>query len=738
MRMCRQMMENWQFAKLAAVCDAPPQMLDAELRPISLPHVWNKDQPEAAGCCLYQTKWEEPELPAKKHWFVAFDAVGGVARVFLNGVDLGEHRGGYSRFCFDATHAMRQGQNRLQVLADNTRYPDVNPLLGDFTYFGGIYRTVSLLQTNDDYFLPTYYGTCGLEVEADANGSIRLNAWVQAGEGAEVEYRITDACDNTVAQTRVAAASPGVTLTVAAPRLWDGQNDPYLYCCTAVLWKDGAARDSVSLPFGFRGIRLTPEQGFFLNGQPMRLHGVAKHQDFAGMGCAPTEAQLELDQSIIREIGANAVRLSHYQHPQFVYDQCDRDGLVVWAEIPMLAMPDNNPEIIENAKQQLTELILQNRHHPSICFWGVQNEIAMLGESAQTYCGVKELNALVKRLDPSRISAGANLYCVQNNSPLNFLNDAVGYNIYFGWYYGALEDYGAFLARFHADNPEVPLGITEYGVDCNLQYHSDAPVCKDYTEEFQCVYHETVYAAIEADERLWGSFVWNMFDFSSAIRDEGGIKAQNCKGLVSYDRSIRKDSFYFYKACWAHQPFVHLTGKRFQNRCGETTTVKAYSNCPSVTLCVNGVPFATREGRRVFVFEHVPLQPETVLTAMTDCGSDSMTLYRVGQPDPAYTYAKKGDGRMVTNWFTQFVGEAQTHAAVYSIADRMRDLLAEPRVVSVLEELIPEIAHDERAKMFGGMSLLRVLDRNEGLYGEETLKTLQQQLSLIVKPEWGD
>lgn len=726
-------MKDWQFARLLQPETVPPNLEPEKWNHVDLPHVWNKDMPAETGCCLYQMVFEMmPE--SGRCYFLAFDAVGGVARIFLNGVFLGEHRGSYSRFCFDAGTALKKGKNLLQVLADNTRYEDVNPLIGDFTYYGGIYRPVTLIETGEVHFDLLYYGTPGLEITAGGDGRLLLNARVINGGGCELRYEVYDRDGRLAAEVVLDAMKPAITTTIERPHLWDGTANPYLYRCQASLWRGENLCDQVSLPFGFRSIKMTADKGFFLNGRHVKLRGVAKHQDFEDMGCGIGEEQQELDMALIREIGANAVRLSHYQHPQYTYRLCDEAGMLVWAEIPMLAMPDGNEAIVENAEQQLTELILQNMHHPSICFWGLQNEIAMRGESQETYRKVLRLQELAKRLDPGRISAGANLNSVKNSSRLNTLTDAVGYNVYFGWYYGKLTDYPEFLNRFHQDNPDVALGITEYGVDCNLQFHSDKPECKDYSEEFQCMFHEAAYSAIESDDALWGSFVWNMFDFSSAIRDEGGVKQKNCKGLVTYDRKVRKDSFYYYKACWSKEPFVYLTGRRYRNRCGEIASIKVYSNQSSVTLMVNGEVFDTAVGTRVFLFQEVPLQEETVVTAIAGSYCDTMTLYRVEEPDKSYEYGKKGDGQMVSNWFTEETAAADSGSDHgYSVKDTMGELLADPETSKLLYEELPEIAGDERSRMYGGMSLLRILDRNAGLYSEEKLKKFNEKLKQIPK-----
>lgn len=724
---------GWQFARLETASLTPPARCPA-LQDVVLPHVWNRDDPGASGCCLYRVRFAAA-LAAGQRAYLAFDAVCGVARVFVNGVFLGEHRGSYSRFVLEATTALRP-ENTLEVLADNTRFDDVNPLIGDFTYWGGISRPVSLLTVGDDHFDPAYYGAPGLEIlEASAEGLLRLNARVCGGDGCEVEYLVTDAEGQEAACRRVPAGAPATQLRLKKPRLWNGQADPYCYRCTARLLRGDTVCDEVSLPFGFCSVSLDAENGFALNGKRLRLNGVARHHDRQSEGCAPPPAQVEEDFAILQDLGANAVRLSHYQHPQQVYDLCDGAGLVAWAEIPMLAMPAGNDAVVENARAQLTELILQNRHHPSICFWGVQNEIAMMGEHLAMYRHVRELSELAKTLDPTRLTGAANLYSVPNSSQLNFLTDAVGYNIYFGWYYGELSDYAPFFARFHADDPAVPLGVTEYGVDCSPQYHTDTPACKDYTEEFQCLYHETAYAAMQADGRLWGTFVWNLFDFSSAIRDEGGVKARNCKGLVTWDRALKKDAYYYYKACWSRCPFVYLAGRRYRNRCGAATEIKVYSNQPSVALYVNGQLFAEQTGRAVFTFAGVPLTETTCLEARAGECRDTIVLHRVSAQDPAYNCPQRGTGNRVTNWFKRQDAADLFPQGCYSIGDRIGDLLADSRTAAILEEALPEVVNNPRARTMGGMTLMRVLDYNADAVTEEQVLAVNARLNAVPKPE---
>lgn len=735
MRTITPLTDGWQYAVCEPLNDAAALPVCHDWQPVALPHVWNRDAPGEAGSRAYRCTLRLAPRSGRALFF-RFEAVGGLARVWLNGQCLGQHKGGYSRFCLDASGAARPGENELLVLTDNTRDGSWIPTGGDFNNYGGIYRPVSLIETDDTHFDLLYYGTCGVELTAMADGTVTLKARL-AGDltGAQVAYALWDG-DTLCAEALCAAAAPAALLRVANPHLWNGRQDPHLYRCTARLLRDGICLDEVSLPFGFRKIEMTADKGFFLNGQHLTVCGVAKHQDRAGCACAVTEADQAEDIALITELGANAVRLSHYQHPAATYDLCDRAGLVVWAEIPLLALPDGNEPLFENAKQQLTELILQCRHHPSICFWGIENEIAIHGESIEMYRKVAELNDLAHALDPTRPTTLANLYCVRNNSQLNQITDMVGYNIYYGWYYGKLTDYGPFLDRFHADNPTVPVGISEYGADCSVNLHRDDPQVGDYSEEFQCRYHEAAYPAFRARDFVWGSFVWNMFDFASGIRQVGDMKGLNCKGLVTYDRKTRKDAFYYYKAWWSGTPFVHLCGRRYVRRCGETTTVKVYANVPEMTLLLNGQEIVIRSGDKVFVFDNLPLRwGENTVTVTAGDLRDEMTLTRVAEPEKSYLYDNPNPGFNVENWFTLEQGAEDLFPADrFSIMDEMGDLKACPEAWALLEQQVPKITGDPRGLSMPRMSLLRIINRMSSQFTEDFVKELNRKLNAIPKP----
>lgn len=729
---------NWRFARLESP-DAPlPAPKSKSWQDVTLPHVWNKDAPAQAGCCIYQASFGMDKHQLQKRHFIEFEAVAGVCRAELNGQSLGEHWGGYAAFRFALDGALQAGANTLTVYADNTRYSYVTPLTGDFDNYGGIYRDVKMIEVEDTHFDLLYHGTQGVEIDAAADGTVKISPHIVGGTGAVARYTVLDG-EAEVAVLEAPAANEPVELRVNVPHLWNGKADPHCYTLRAQLIHDGAACDQVELAFGFRGITIDADKGFSLNGRHLRLNGVAKHQDREGMGCAPTRAQLDEDMVILKELGANAVRLSHYQHPQYFYDLCDKEGLVVWAEIPMLAMPDGNDGVFENAKSQLTELILQNKHHPSICFWGIQNEIAMMGESLEMYDKVAKLNSLAKQLDPSRLTTAANLYCVKNNSQLNFIPDCIGYNLYYGWYYGEMGDYTGFIRKFRNDNPGVPLGFSEYGVDCNLAYHSETPRRKDYSEEYQALYHETVYPQLTTEPAVWGSFVWNLFDFSSSIRDEGGVKGRNSKGLVTWDRQTKKDAFYYYKAQWSEELFVHIAGRRFVKRSGESTTVKVYSNCSEVTLTTNGREIPGRQtAAGVFSFT-VPLDAGALELRAEGTGcADSITLEHVAQPEQSYIYVDPNPEIDVKNWFTmQDSGEDLFPEDRFSIMDPIGEILDNAEALALLETELPAIAHDERSRKYRSMGLIRIINRMPHKPDEDFLKDLNRKLNTIPKKTEG-
>ena len=701
---------GWQFIKLPRGIPVERENLDWET--VSLPHTWYREEDPYHGLVLYRR-----EIGVGKAWkkaFLEFEGADQRCRVFVNGKEIGEHNGAYARFRFPVPEAaLKSGELRIEALLDNRVSADVSPNFGDFTIFGGLYRNVNLLVTSEDHFDYCYYGTDGViaraAVQDDGSGLLALEPHVcTEREDACILYTLTGP-EGELAAESTAPAKESVSLRVPEPKLWNGKKAPELYTLRAELQIDGETADEAEIRVGFRTVSMSPDDGLRLNGEHIKLCGVAKHQDRAGVFSAVSREQIDEDFALIREIGANAIRLSHYQHPQHTYDRCDEDGLLCWAEVPMLKMTENGA-LYANIEQQLIELVLQNNHHPSIFCWGIQNEIGMFRDAPFMHEECRVLTALAKRLDPNRLVTAANLYNVKPASQLNAITDMVGYNLYFGWYYGEMPDYSKYLDNYHAQRPEMPLGISEYGVDCNVKLHSENPKVKDYSEEYQALWHETVYPILQSKDYLWGSFIWNMFDFSSDRRSEGGVKYINGKGLVSHDRTLRKDAFYYYKAKWSAEPFVHLCARRFVKRCREAVDVKVYTNQNAVTLFVNGAERETlsNNGNGTVLFRDVALEPgENRLKAVSGELADSLIFERVEIAEESYRLPEETSGP-VRNWFLS--DDDTVKEGYYSIMDTAEDVLSGAR--SVLVRFVPSLVEVlDRDVIPMGLSMKSILSR---------------------------
>ncbi|MBR0219302.1 MAG: glycoside hydrolase family 2 protein [Clostridia bacterium] len=734
--MIRQPMnDNWIFNRLDGV-DSEKAFLPDQGEAVHLPHTFAEEGKAWKGIGAYRRSVQTN--PEWKTLFIEFEAVDQSCRVFIDGSEIASHRGGYSRFRVQVPEkAIKNGRFDMTVLADNRLNEHVSPHFGDFTVFGGIPRPVNLLICEDSHFDYLYHGTDGLilrtEVDAEGNGILNVEPHTVHVQPAKLAVRVLDEQGKTAAFGE-GSADEEMRLVIPQVNLWHGRKAPHLYTVKADLIAEGRVADTAALKTGFRSIRVDGN-GFYLNGAHVFLHGVARHQDRAEVYTAVTPQMIAEDFDLIDEIGANAVRLSHYQHPQAAYDECDQRGILCWAEIPMLKMTED-AALQENAQQQLTELILQNIHHPSVYCWGIQNEIAMFRDAPFMHERCRELNGLAKALDPTRLTACANLYPVPPESKLNGITDIVGYNYYFGWYYGTFADYGKYLDAFHKARPQVPVGITEYGADANLALHSSDPKVKDYSEEYQALYHESVYPYLREREWLWGSSVWNMFDFSSDRRDEGGVKGINGKGLVSYDRTIRKDAFYYYKAQWSKTPFLHICGKRYDQRAAETISVKVYTNCPEAVLTVNEKHLGCRKknGNGIILFENVPLAAgENQVTVTYGAYSDKAAFIRVEKEPESYHLPDSGGGNVV-NWFLQ--GDLKDDC--FSILDSAQTILDSPAASSVLKEMNPKLyaALTGNTGIPLGLTLKSILSRDTK--DPEQILRINQALQEIQKTKSND
>ncbi len=624
---------------------------DGSVCPVDVPHTWNSVDGQDGGndywrgTCVYEKTFPRPELEADERVYLEFRGVNASAKVELNGAEVGTHDGGYSTFRWDVTDFLKD-ENALTVHVDNSRNDRVYPQKADFTFYGGIYRDVSLIVVNKFHFDMDRFGGPGIKVTAKpvenyTQGEVVINTWRNCEEG-QVHIAIQDGSGNEVA----AADLPNVKLSLPDVHLWDGVKAPYLYTAVATLTVDGRKVDQISARFGVRDFFVDPGQGFFLNGRSYPLHGVSRHQDWKGIGNAITREHHDTDMAMIREVGANTIRLAHYQHDQYFYDLCDQYGMVVWAEIPYIS--EHMPNGRENTLSQARELVAQNYNHPCIVVWGVSNEITIsTRDKADMLDNHRALNDLYHELDPTRLTT---LACYAMCGPFNrsaHITDLVSWNLYLGWYVPGLFLNDLWMGFFHLRYPKRPLGYSEYGCEAMPNLHSSRPRRGDHTEEYQCVYNEYMLECFAKHPYLWATHLWNMFDFAADARDQGGEPGMNHKGIVTFDRKTKKDSFYLYKAWWSGEPFVHICGRRYVDRPETVTTVKVYSNQSKVALYANGKLIEEKSGGKVFTFQ-VPLEGTVELKAVSGTLTDQCAIRRVEQPNPAYKLQGKSSNS--ANW----------------------------------------------------------------------------------------
>jgi len=628
---------GWKFIREDVNGASSADFNDSQWQAVSLPHTWNVEdvvnsQNYYRGPGWYRTKLPIPESARGKRIFIRFEAASIVADVYFNGKHLGQHRGAFTAFCFELTDFVRWGQdNTLAVRVDNSKFDDIPPLSGDFNMFGGLYRSVRLIITNPVCITPLDYASDGVYLKqtqvthkkATLDAVVKLVGATAENESLSVNISILDDKGTTVAKAeKPVALEPNKTcdvsiqLTVENPHLWTGRKNSYLYTTRVELMRAGNVVDDVTIPLGLRCFEMDPNKGFLLNGAPYRLHGVNRHQDRPGKGWAISEQDQDEDVNIIYELGANAVRCAHYPHSDYFYSLCDKAGLVVWAEIPLVNQVSDTPAFRENAKQQLIELICQRYNHPSIIFWSLYNELGNEGRSDDPRPMLTELQALAKQEDPIRFTVAASNSGSGKWPGLRNIPDLIAWNTYPGWYGGDPAQMTRDLDKFYKDANERCIGVSEYGAGASILHHQQnmkrgpSTTGRWHPEEWQAIVHELNYAAIEQRQFVWGSFVWVMFDFASASRREGDTVGVNDKGLVTADRKTKKDAFYFYKAKWSDEPVVYITSRRHVERKEPTTIVKVYSNCESVELAVNGQSLGGKNDTdHVFKWADVKLKP---------------------------------------------------------------------------------------------------------------------------------
>lgn len=606
---------------------------------VDLPHTWNA-QDALSGKIDYKRGIGnyEKNLFIRSEWkgkrlFIRFEGVNNIADVFVNRRHIGEHRGGYGAFIFEITGKVEYGkENSILVRVNNGEQLDIMPLVGDFNFYGGIYRDVHLLIIDETCISPLNYASPGVRLIQDSvshryakvRATVDLSNGSSGNQKVELNVRLLDGQRVVKEGTKNVNLSGNevmqqeLTFEIDQPHLWNGRQDPFLYQAEVTLFRNGQMVDRVTQPLGLRFYRIDPDKGFFLNGKHLPLQGVCRHQDRSEVGNALRPQHHEEDVALMLEMGVNAVRLAHYPQATYFYDLMDKNGIIVWAEIPFVGPGGYNdkgfvdlPAFRANGKEQLKELIRQHYNHPSICVWGLFNELTELGDNPVEY--IKELNVLAHQEDTTRPTTSAS----NQMGDLNFITDAIAWNRYDGWYGGTPADLGKWLDRMHKDHPEICIAISEYGAGASIYHQQDSlvktvPTSWWHPENWQTYYHIENWKTISSRPYVWGSFVWNMFDFGAAHRTEGDRPGINDKGLVTFDRKVRKDAFYFYKANWnREEPMLYLTGKRNTVRTQRLQTITAFTNLSGAELFVNGKSYgkAIPDSYAILEWKNVELEP---------------------------------------------------------------------------------------------------------------------------------
>lgn len=707
---------KWAFSKEATEA---PKVMPEKWYWVSLPHTWNDIDGQDGGNDLYRgtsfyaKELEKIDLPKADKYYLELNGANSSATVYVNGKKLASHEGGYSTWRVNITDVL-EDKNLFVVEVDNSQNDRVYPQNADFTFYGGLYRNVNIIAVNNSHFDLEYYGGPGIKVTpevVDKSANVEVEVFTtNTLDTQKLNYILKDREGNIIAQKETSSSETKVTFEIENVHLWHGKKDPYLYSAEVYLKQDDEVLDNVSTRFGCRTFKIDPELGFILNGEEYPLRGVSRHQDRWGIGNALLPEHHEEDMDMICELGATTIRLAHYQHDQYFYDLCDERGMVIWAEIPYISthMPNGR----ENTISQMKELITQNYNHPSIVVWGLSNEITMSGESTED---LREnhviLNDLAHEMDKTRLTTIACVSMCSMDDPYVQIPDVVSYNHYFGWYGGDTSMNGPWFDEFHAKYPNIPIGCSEYGCEA-LNWHTSNPEQGDYTEEYQAYYHEELIKQFFTRKYMWATHVWNMFDFGADSRNEGGENGQNHKGLVTFDRKYKKDSFYAYKAWLSDETFVHICGKRYVDRVEETTKVTVYSNQPEVELFANGVSLGKQSSPEHFFYFEVPNNGETNLEAIAGDCKDNSFIRKVEVFNEDYRLKEKG---AILNWF-----DIDAPEGYYSLNNKISEIMESEEATKIFNEFINPL-------MSGMMGADQVGEKKK----EETENNLSSMMTML-------
>ena len=709
---------------------------------VTLPHTWNNlDGQDGGGDYFRGTGVYVIPLPDPtpgKLQYIEFQGANHIAKVSCNGIELGEHEGGFSTFRFSLTEALKPQNNTIKVKVFNGE-SHVYPQRADFTFFGGIYRAVRFIEVDKPHFDLLKTGSDAVFVTPQATGETQLDIFPVNAEGCAVRVQLQNQEGKTLYdRTQEALPHTQVAAFVPKPHLWDCVEDPYCHKAVVTLLQNDTPVDEISVTYGYRSFRMDPQEGFLLNGRPYPLHGVCRHQDRRDKGWAISKEDHLEDATLIKELGANTIRLAHYQHDQYFYDLCDQLGFAVWAEIPYISTHMAGEKPHDNTLSQMRELIAQCYNHPSIITWGIGNEITVGGDTDDIYYNQCHLHELAKQLDPYRPTTVAHLNRVPVTHRHTRVTDIQSYNIYYGWYTGALEDNEKEMDKFHALNPDRVYGISEYGVDNLLTWHSAFPINHDYTEEYSVKYHQHMLKAFRDRPWLWATHQWNMFDFAVDSRNEGGVKGLNSKGLITHDRKIKKDAFFLYQAWWTKAPMVHIAGRRFVDRAPEERTVLVFTNQAEVTLSVNGKIFTAPAEDHIATFPELPLSDgENRLIATVPGAEDAITLNGVDTHNAAYDLPDLAAALQIGNWFLQDDEEESTDYGEEGYNSRMcfRELLSNPQCMDIVRGWIMSKKDASVSNKFKFTAMLNSF-RDNPTYYDRHLRMMPSMIAMMQEEDY--
>ena len=587
--------------------------LKSSMKQVTVPHTWNANYIPGTRSynremMVYRRDLEITPDMKDKRLFLYFEGVNSSATVLVNNKSVGSHKGGYTAFCMEVTDYAKQGINKLEVWVTNAYNPEILPISGDFNIYGGIHRPCHLLVTEQDCISPLFYASPGVFIHQDKVSEKQAQITVETmlslrgkKQGLKVRTTVEDAKGNIILQNieqNVTTENVKQPFVIEHPVLWNAKQNPHLYKVIVELLDNGKVIDRVEQRTGLRYFSVDADKGFFLNGKYLDLYGFCLHEEVEGKGSALSAEDHERDMELVKESGATSLRLVHYPHSESIYHLSDENGIVLWTEIPMVGPGGydfcgfiNTDGLKEHARQVLKELVYQKYNHPSICFWGIFNEIRTNYDNAEPFA--RELHELYKEIDPSRLTTLASC-----DDPKFYQNcsDLMAWNKYIGWYgsRNAPETAGNFFDKAKAASDGKPVAISEYGGGANVEHHFSMkendvkPSGQFHPEEGQTYIHEGNWSAFAQRPYMWAKYIWVFADFQSSIRNEGGKPGINDKGLVTYDRKIKKDAFYFYKASWSTEPMIYITSRRFTERPEANVQVKVYSNLRENTLYVNG------------------------------------------------------------------------------------------------------------------------------------------------------